>query len=675
MKRPIPFSGLLALSVISTTGTAAAQDLDSRSHAPNRTIVVPGRSLPQAVSTGAFEMQDLNREDLIATGSGRIEDSLSKIAGFQQFRRSDSRSSNPSAQGVTLRALGGNATSRALVLLDGVPLADPMFGYIPFSAIAPERLSGARVTRGGGSGSFGAGALAGTIELSSAGPDMIGNLSAHALINDRAESEVSATLAHQLGGGFAVGSGRWDRGQGFDTTPPDQRVPATARARYDSWSTSLRGVVPLNDTVELQANGLMFEDYRTLRFNGADSSSRGGDASFRIVGRGAWSFDMLGYVQVRNFTNIVISPTRFTPVLDQYDTPSTGIGGKIELRPPVGKNQLLRLGVDYRRSNGKFYESVISAVSGNVTERRIAGGTNSDLGLFAEYDWMFGALTLTAGARADRFTLGNGFYAARDANGAIVNDDRFQDRSGWQGSFRGGAIYALGDDVRLRAAAYTGLRLPTLNELYRGFIVFPVVTQANADLRNERLEGYEVGIDLLPAKGLHVSLTAFDNRVEHAIANVSLAANLRQRQNIDAIHAKGIELGMKIERGIVRLDAALAYTEAVARKADASFDGKRPAQTPAWTAGATLALSPRKDWSLSATLRYVGKQFEDDLETDVLPSAVTVDAYARIPLRAGASLVLRAENLTDENIVTRNQSGSIDLGTPRTFWVGFALKI
>jgi outer membrane receptor protein involved in Fe transport len=85
---------------------------------------------------------------------------LRGVAGFQQFRRSDSHSSNPSAQGVTLRALGGNATSRALVLLDGVPLADPFFGYIPLSAIAPETLGTVRVTRGGGSGPFGAGALA-----------------------------------------------------------------------------------------------------------------------------------------------------------------------------------------------------------------------------------------------------------------------------------------------------------------------------------------------------------------------------------------------------------------------------------------------------------------------------------------------------------------------------------
>src|SRR3546814_13435035 len=52
----------------------------------------------------------------------------------------------------------------------------------------------------------------------------------------------------------------------------------------------------------------------------------------------------------------------------------------------------------------------------------------------------------------------------------------------------------------LRAAAYTGLRQPTLNELYRPFVVFPVVTQANANLENERLEGFEAGIELAPAE-------------------------------------------------------------------------------------------------------------------------------------------------------------------------------
>ena len=99
-------------------------------------IVVLGEGLEDTPSVVAYSSSEIERETIISAPSGRIEDVLSNVAGFQQFRRSDSRSSNPSAQGVTLRALGGNATSRALALLDGVPIADPFFGYVPLSSIA-----------------------------------------------------------------------------------------------------------------------------------------------------------------------------------------------------------------------------------------------------------------------------------------------------------------------------------------------------------------------------------------------------------------------------------------------------------------------------------------------------------------------------------------------------------
>ena len=155
-------------------------------------IIVTGEGLEPSLSNSIYSTSEIDREAIVSTGSGRLEDVLSNVAGFQQFRRSDSRSSNPTAQGVTLRALGGNATSRALVLLDGVPVADPFFGYIPLSSISPDTLSSVRVTRGGGSGPFGSGALAGTIELESAGPRTIGNATASLLVNDREETEASA---------------------------------------------------------------------------------------------------------------------------------------------------------------------------------------------------------------------------------------------------------------------------------------------------------------------------------------------------------------------------------------------------------------------------------------------------------------------------------------------------
>lgn len=660
----------LAVALLALPSPAAAQVGQDEGDP----IIVTGEGLPLPPGTPAYGAVTIDRDRLTDSAAGRIEDILADVAGFQQFRRSDSRSANPSAQGATLRALGGNASSRTLVLLDGVPQADPFFGYIPYSALAPERLSEARITRGGGTGAFGAGAVAGTIELASAGRAQLPTVAASAFYGSRDATELSAAITPDLGEGFVTVSGRWDRGDGFYTTPADQRVAASARARYESWSAGLRAVAPVAPGLEVQFRGLVFGDDRTLRFAGADSHSEGQDASIRLVSRGRWQVDLLAYVQARNFSNVVISATSFRKTLDQRNTPSTGYGGKIELRPPVGRRHLLRIGADARLADGEMFEDGFNATTGNVTVRRNAGGEQATFGLFVEDDWTIGRLVLTGGARLDHWSIDGGFLTERNAAGVLTVDGRFADRDGWRPSFRAGGLLNLSSAVALRGAGYTGFRLPTLNELYRPFTVFPVTTRANAALGLERLKGVEAGVDLMPFSGVTLAATAFYNRLEGAIANVTIGANLRERQNVDAVTAKGVELSANLRLGQIIASASYAYSHSRVDAPGEAFDGLIPAQTPSHAASATLGWRPAPGWDFSGTIRYVGRQFEDDRETDALKDALTVDAVARMPLGKGAFLVGRAENLFDAAIITRNVAGSIDLGTPRTLWVGIKVE-
>ena len=634
-------------------------------------VVVLGRGLALPPGTPAYGTITIDRARLDGDASGRVEDVLADVAGFQQFRRSDSRSANPSAQGVTLRALGGNASSRALVLLDGVPIADPFFGYIPFTALSSDRLAAVRVTRGGGSGPFGAGAVAGTIELVSAGRGDLPPVAGSAFYGSNNAVALTGAVAPTLGSGFAVLSGRFERGDGFFTAPLAQRVPATARARYRDWSGGLRAVAPIDAQTELQFNATLFDDHRTLRFVGADSSSEGQDASVRLIHRGDWQVDALAYLQARNFTNKVISATSFKLTLDQRNTPATGAGGKIELRPPVGPDHVLRIGVDARLAHGQLYEDSYAG-TGLVTTRRTAGGDSSTIGAFVEDDWTIGRLVLTGGARIDRWTLTNGFLQERSAAGALTTDNRFADRDGSQATARAGLLYHASRALAVRAAAYTGFRLPALNELYRPFVVFPITTRANPALAPEKLRGAEVGIDATPLGGVTLGLTAFYNRLGGAIANVTIGPNLRQRQNVDAIVAKGVEATLEARHGAVSLTASYAFSDShvQASGASAQLNGFIPAQSPRHTASGTLAWAPHAGPSLSATLRYVGRQYEDDLQTDVLPAATTVDTVARLPITHRLALVARAENLFDATVITRNAAGSVDMGTPRTLWIG-----
>ena len=657
-------------------------------------IVVTGRGLDAPIGIEAYDSVVIPRDRLALNASGRIEDVLADVAGFQQFRRADSRAANPTSQGATLRGIGGNASSRALVLLDGVPQADPFTGYIPYSALRPERLASVRVTRGGGAGAFGVGAVAGTIELASGGPNDLPHLSARVSGGSRNASEVSGGIVERLGGGFASLNAGWDRGDGYVLIPASRRGSADVPARYDAWSAALRGVAPINPDLEVQGSALIFDDHRLRGLAGTASRSRGADASVKLVGRGRWRFEALAYLQERGFRSGFVSTaadrSSTTPTLDQFSTPSTGYGAKIELRPPVGDRNNVRIGADLRGASGQTNE-LFRYVAGTATRIRRAGGTNTTYGGFVEGSAMLGALTLTGGARLDHWSIRGGFLnESVIGTGMPTLDIGNADRSGTRPTFRGGAVLKLSDAIELRAAGYTGFRVPTLNELYRPFRVGADATAANDALGLERLKGYEGGINLRAGPAT-LGLTAFRNRLAGAIANVTLGVGpgtfpqvgfvatggvFRQRLNVDAIDVKGVEATATVPIGNVRLSASYAYTDARVHASGVALplDGKRPAQTPEHQGSATIAYMARTGIQASASVRYPGTQYEDDLQTRRLPKALTVDGVVSLPIVGGVRIVARAENLFDESVVSGiSATGVEDLGTPQTFWLGLTV--
>src|SRR3954449_4816117 len=135
--------------------------------APQAAIVITGAALPEAKAERVYTVERINRRRIEQSPSHELDQLLKDVPGIQLFRRSDARSGHPTSQGMTLRALGGNASSRALLVLDGVPQSDPFGGWVNWPAYDPRTLSGIRVVRGGGSVAYGPGALAGTIEMSS----------------------------------------------------------------------------------------------------------------------------------------------------------------------------------------------------------------------------------------------------------------------------------------------------------------------------------------------------------------------------------------------------------------------------------------------------------------------------------------------------------------------------
>lgn len=645
-------------------------------------IIVTGRALPALAGDTAYASVNIDRTRIDTVASGRTEDLLRDVAGLQQFRRSDSRSANATSQGVTLRGLGGNASSRALVLLDGVPQGDPFGGSVTFPALSLARIGEVQVLRGGGSAVAGPGALGGTILLSSLdGNSRTMRISAGYGSRDAVEAGLLAS--GPLGNGSAFIAADFARGDGFVPIIARQRGAADRGARYRQASLAVRGVIPLGDT-ELQASASAFTDRRDRGLAFTRNGSDGADASIRLVSNGRWDWEALAYVQLRAFRSqaSTVDPARqlSQPTLDQFNIPSTGVGARFEIRPPLGDDLALRLGGEARRVSGETRE-FFTFVSGLPTRLRRAGGESDTVGLFAEASLTRGAFTLTGGGRVDRFVIRDGrLLESSLGSGAPLRSDRFGRRTGTEPTARAGITWRLSSDLTVRSAAYLGWRLPTLNELYRPFRIGADATAANASLAPERLRGIETGLNWQRGEQVSIGATLFANRLRNAIANVTIAPGpgnfpgvgfvsaaglFRQRQNLDAIRSDGLEVDAALRQGAWRLTASYAYVDARVRASGvaATLDGLRPAQVARHNASLTASWK----W-LALTSRHVGAQFEDDQNSRRLRAATTFDAVIALPLGERWQLTLRSENITNRRIeATVSATGVVERTSPRSF--------
>ena len=662
---------------------------------PAEGIVITGRDLPRPPGEAAFATVTLDADEIARPEQPLLENTLRELGGVQQFRRSDSRSASPTSQGLTLRGLGGNASSRTLVLLDGVPQADPFGGWIDWTAFERQRIASATLVRGGGTGADGPGALAGTLILESAAPGPGTSGEARAGGGSFGTADAAVLVQVGVGGGGVSLGADFARADGFVPIVEASRGGADRPASYRRGGATLRVVTPVGPETELQASLGGFADDRSRGVDFVGSTLTGGDASVRLVHRGRWQASALVYGQLRkltaSFASVSADRATATPVLDQYNVPSSGVGARAEVRPPLTGPVTLRLGADWRRVEGETREAYLF-VAGAPTRLRRAGTDTTTLGGFIAGDWRAAPpLTVTASARIDRWRVGEATRLERGLDGTVFTEERVGGRTGWEPTGRLGAVLALAPGLDARAAASLGWRLPTVNELARPFRAGADATAANPGLSPERSRTLEAGLDWRPAEDVRLSATAFDAEVTDAIANVTLGRGpgvfpgvgfvgrggaYRQRLNVNAVRSRGVELDGRVERGpwSGRLSLSVLDARLRASGAAAALDGRRPAQVAGLSGSLALGWRSAVGARLDAMLDHTGPQFEDDANDERLRAATVLDLSGSLPVTDRVSAWVRLDNALGERVEAAVDGTVIERARPRTLTAGFAWR-
>ena len=622
--------------------------------------------LPVAAIT--WEARDLERAPAIV-----IDEALRSSPSVSLFRRTSSRDSHPTAQGLNLRGIAPSGVSRALVLIDGIPMNDPFGGWVYWNRVPLLAIEQVEVALGGGSAPYGNQALGGVLQFVTR-KQMDTNLQMQLLAGNESTVRFGIAAGGGFGGGSVFASAQVFNTNGYIQTASEKRGSVdepissknkAARVRVDFGNFTINA----DGLSGERGNGTPLQENKT-GYGGVSAAWNG----VTVSGNGGWNVYGLARSQLfeSNFSRVDSDRNGEKLVLRQR-VPATDFGaGGYGWSSFAKETSKISYGGDWRHVNGQSKEYVV--FSGAT---RTPGGIQDSGGGFGAIDWQASpSLAVSAGLRLDAWH--------NEPHDTLTNS-----RSASAVSPRVGISWRSGNGATLRGSGYSAFRAPTLNELYRQFRVGNVATAANPSLVEERLWGAEVGGGWSGSIGksnttLTIDGTFYWNSLDDAIINatVSVSPKLvsRRRENLGSVTARGIEINSSLDFDEHwTVSTSYAWLDSFVREAipgsnQTTTVGNRLPQVPTYRTRVTLWHYSDQGWAGSLSIGAIGEQFEDDLNLLPLAAARLVDGSIEIPLTDAAQFTIRAENIFNEAVEIR-RAPVLAYGAPRLVYAGFTLAV
>ena len=649
-------------------------------------ITVTAERTETRVSDTAASVAMLSAEDIATTAALTIDDALRQVPGFSLFRRSGSRTANPTAQGVSLRGVGASGASRAAVLADGVPINDPFGGWVFWGRVPREAINRIEVVQGGTSSLYGTDALGGVVNLITRDARQ-SSLSLEASYGNQKTPDVSFFAGGSLLQWAGQISAEAFHTDGYVLVDENQRGRVDTRAGAEHTTLELTLARLISNTGRVFLRGSLFGETRE---NGTPLQTN--NAYIRQVSIGtdlqstrACSFSARAFALTEIFDqdfSAIASDRNAETLTRSQRVPAQQVGLTSQWSRTAGSFQTIVAGVDAREVRGSSDE--LGFTAGRLTLGVGAGGRERTVGVFAQDmiritpRWL-----LTVGARGDHWSNFDALSTSRSLvlpTPATVN--KFADRTENAFSPRVTLLHKLTENISLMISGYRAFRAPTLNELYRSFRVGNVLTTANEKLRAERLTGGEAGISAAAFDHkLNIRGTFFWSEITRPIANVTLTVTpaliTRQRQNLGRTRSRGVDVEAEARvTNTVSLSGGYQFIDATVLQfpANTFLEGLLIPQVPRHLLTFQARYSNPHRVTVAIQGRAVGSQFDDDQNQFQLDRYFTLDAFASRLLGRGVEVFGAFENITGQRYdIGRTPVRTI--GPPVLARVGFRFNL
>jgi outer membrane cobalamin receptor len=631
---------------------------------PTPVVVVSATRTEVALEDSPSDAVVVSSNRLDSTPALTLDDVLREVPGFTLFRRSSSRTANPSTQGVSMRGVGASGTSRALVLVDDVPLNDPFGGWVYWDRVVRESISDAEVVRGGADASlYGSSAMGGVIQFRTREPERT-EVSAESSWGSENSPELSFFAASHLGPWYGSLASDLFRTNGYIPVPESLRGSVDAPANERHELTTLQLGRRFGDFSRFFARGSYFNEDRhngtVIQLNNTQLADFATGLNYETKSVGAISARMFGLFEsyFQTFSSIASDRNSETLTDGQY-VPSQALGGSAQWSRAIGRVNTFVAGFEGREVHGMSDDIVTAGTN-------LSGGRERTTRTFGEDILQINPRFIAT------LSLGYDHWSDFDARliqirSGVPTLTPYADRTSDALNPRASLLYHLGHGTSITASGYRAFRAPSLNELYRSFRQGNTFTQNNPLLNAERLTGVEAGIrQSFLSDRLHLRTTFFWNDIPEAIVNVT------QSQTPSLITAKKENVGRTLSTGVnldgefrisstLQLAGGYQFAHAVVSSytPDPSLAGLNQSLVGNWIPQVphqqfTLQARYVNPRILTANLQgtFVGQQFDNDLNTFLLKEYFTVDLYLGHSFGHGVEGFAAAENMFNKRYDT-----------------------
>ena len=658
-------------------------------------VVVTASRVDQRVRDIPASVNVITADEIERSSAQSAEDLLRQIPGFG-LRQGSARAIHPSNRSASLRGLGGTSISRTLVLVDGVPMNEPIAGAVFWTRIPVENIERVEVVRSGASGVWGNMALGGVIHIITRPMPSSGlDVSVTADGGSHGTGHVHAAVAGGRGPLSLRVSSRYFTTGGHYDTRAGQRGSVDRRVEGDIGSADVKVEYRRSPDATWTAGGSVYSENVLLGTALADQhmEQQQGRIGANFSGGRAGQWQVLGVLTRQRTENVQpsVAPDRNSeiPATHQFHVPALTVAASVQWSRPLTSRVLLTAGSDLQRSEAESNDRFAFSAGRFTRQRRIGGeqifgGAYVQTLVHASDRW-----TIVTAARLDRWQTRNGLRREFDiATGAVFRDDRFGDHTFWTLSPNAGVVHRASAKALWKASVYRGFRAPVTIELYRPIRASGnTIIEPNPFLDPERVTGAEAGIEVTPVPRVRARLTGFVAHLDDPITSVTVelaggtgrtiapcgfvpaGGTCRQYQNLGRIRSAGVESEVSY-RGGARWTASLSHafnpTRITRAPAQAHLVGNRGRGVPLHEVVAGFSYDDPRTIGVTLAARYVGERYLDDLNRLRLDGTFVADARIGRRISRSAEAFLRVQNLFDRlYAISTNESGVDVIAPPR----------